>query len=155
MDCPDGLARCVDGRVQASRLFSYPAHCSGPPEQCSCPWDNLGSCKRGCVVEGADVVVARDHAWAQLCSPTAADVFSRPPIAPPELPISLCSEATYRCTGDVVVACEMDGATMKPRPLAACLRGCAEDGSAIDDDEGISRDAAIALLCRHGTEAPE
>jgi len=150
VDCPDGLARCSDGVVQASRAFSYPIPCPGPPERCTCPWDNLASCARGCSAEGIEIAMARAHALEQLCAPSAANVFARPPPLHVEPQAASCQGEHYRCAAGIVVACgeEDAGATETTVPLAACLRGCAEEGVTIDD-EGVSRDAAVAILCAH------
>jgi hypothetical protein len=148
VDCPDGVARCVGQTVQASRLYSYATPCSGPPETCSCPWDNVRGCERGCVVENDEVVMARDRAALQLCAPLAADVLSKPPPQDLVFAAMLCDSASYRCNQGVVVKCG-DG---EPLALASCVRGCADEDTVVDDD-GVTRDQAIAILCLHAPEA--
>jgi hypothetical protein len=71
IDCPDGLARCEAGVVSVSRLRMIELPCSGPPSRCSCPWDRLPVCDRGCATEGVEVVVDRAEARARLCAPSA------------------------------------------------------------------------------------
>ena len=150
VDCSDGLARCVDGVVEVSRVFSYASPCAGPPEQCRCPWDRLGACDRGCTADGVEIVLARERASAQLCAPSAADVFARPPLAVApgagDALGALCEGELYRCIGASVVACVVDGGA--PSAIAVCTRGCADEASYLDDDR-ITRDQAAALLCRH------
>jgi hypothetical protein len=153
VDCSDGVARCVDGVVQASRAFSYSVPCSGPPDRCRCPWDNLSACDRGCVAEGVEVAIARDPAPVQLCAPEAADVFARPPPgAPLEMPPGWCEGELFRCSGGVVIGCEGadagPSAPGAPGALATCLFGCAEPDMVLDDAP-VTRDAAVAILCAH------
>lgn len=155
VDCPDGLARCVDGVIEVSRVFAYASPCAGPPDQCRCPWDRLGACDRGCTAEDVEIVLARDKAAAQLCAPSAAPAaraFARAPLesgagdrATLVPPRALCEGELYRCVGGSVVACATDGG--EPSAIATCVRGCAEEASYLDDDR-VTRDQAVALLCR-------
>ncbi len=140
-DCPDGLGKCDDGLVSVSRLASLRSPCHGPIDECSCPWERIGSCPNGCAAEGVEVVIEREHAALQLCAPTAiAPPFSRR-VAPDSVPAPDCEEGQrYRCVDSVVVDC--DARTVGAR----CIRGCVAPGASVDDD-GAGREAAFAILC--------
>ena len=69
IDCSDGLARCVGGVVEVSRLATIPRPCRGAAGACECPWERAGDCDRGCVVEESTFVVDRSRATRQLCRP--------------------------------------------------------------------------------------
>jgi hypothetical protein len=141
IDCPDGLARCVDGVVEVSRLATIPQPCNqvgAGAAACACPWERAGDCDRGCVAEEATFVVDRDKALAQLCAP--------PPDAGPKVLPALqpsdCDEAVlYRCAGGAVVACEQHTV------VGRCERGCATEGGDIGVDVNIDREGAFAILC--------
>jgi hypothetical protein len=138
VDCSDGLARCVEGRIETSRAFSYPSPCSGA--QCACPWDRVSTCPRGCVVDDVEVAMTPARAVVQLCAPDPAIVFSRP--APADAGVVVrCDGERFHCSGGIVVAC-----ARAPEPVAVCDRGCADDGAALDD-ETVTLSAAIAILC--------
>ncbi len=146
VDCPDGLARCVGGVVEASRLFSHPEPCSGSREACECPWDRLGPCTAGCVAEDVEVVLPRPQASLQLCAPTGEAVYAVPQAGetPPALPTEAgtdCSDQRYLCHGGQVVACEP-----ALHVVAGCIKGCAVEGMTLDDD-ALADPAAVALLC--------
>jgi hypothetical protein len=163
VDCPDGLARCIGGVVEVSRVSHYELPCTGSPETCLCPWDSLGDCPRGCAAEGVEAVIPRDRAFAQLCAPDPADpteAFARPSpgVAPPP---GACETGGVRCVGSLVVACHesadpragaapgvadgvADGVTA--RTIATCLHGCAHEGDAIDE-EAVADEAAVRILC--------
>ena len=101
-DCPDGLARCTGGVVETSRLAAIPEPCQGPPESCACPWERAGECGGACVAEGAEIVVDRARALAQLCAPGPGGGDLARPISQP----ADCDEDTrYRCSGGAVVSC--------------------------------------------------
>jgi hypothetical protein len=141
VDCPDGLARCEEGVVEGSRLASIPQPCKGLPKDCACPWDRLGSCGAGCVVNDAELVVDRGHALAQLCAPSPdAGTYAAPP--PTDIqPTTACDEGdTYACSGGLVVACQTNAV------VARCVRGCFAPGAGVGDDLA-NREAAVALLC--------
>jgi hypothetical protein len=145
VDCPDGLARCEDGVVRVSRAYSYPVPCKESPEQCTCPWVNVGACERGCVAESIELVMRRALAAEQLCAPasgSAAGVLARPPDPAFEVRPGWCEGESYRCEGGAVVAC-----VDSPSALAACVKGCAEEGTTVDEE--IPHEAAIAILCAH------
>jgi hypothetical protein len=69
LDCPDGLARCVGGVLEASDLARIPMPCkaSEGKGQCACPWRAVGECPRGCLAEGVEVVSTPDRAAGRLC----------------------------------------------------------------------------------------
>ena len=160
VDCPDGLARCIGGVVEVSRVSHYELPCTGSPETCLCPWDSLGDCPRGCAAEGVEAVIPRDRAFVQLCAPDPADpteAFARPApgVAPPP---GACETDGVRCVGSLVVACResaapgaggaapgaADGVTA--RTIATCLHGCAHEGDGIDE-EAVADEAAVRILC--------
>ena len=141
VDCPDGLARCESGVVSASRMATVPARCHGPPSVCECPWDPVATCDAGCTAEGVEVVVERGRARPQLCAPVAGTAPFAVPRQPPAAAAAPCDEGErYECRGAAVIECASNTV------VATCLRGCDEDGGAIDDD-GVNRVAAFAILC--------
>jgi hypothetical protein len=149
VDCPDGLARCEAGGVSVSRLATIPDPCHGPPGACECPWQAEGECAGGCAADGAEIVIEASRAMRQLCAVLPdADVFVVPyavggaaPGSPAPRPPSACDEGDrYRCQGGEVVDCAAGLA------VARCSSGCFADGTSLDDD-GISREAAFAILC--------
>jgi hypothetical protein len=148
VDCPDGLARCVDGNVEASRLATIPQPCRRPPPECACPWERVGTCDDGCVVEGIELVMERRYAGVQLCAPRG-DAGVAIPLTGASTPASACDEGQlYRCRAGQVVACR-DNAV-----IGSCASGCFTDQAAIDADLGIgipkttiSREEAFAILC--------
>lgn len=140
IDCPDGLGRCSGGVVEVSRLTSIPQPCKGSPESCACPWDRLGDCEEGCVVDDVDVVIERDVALRQLCAPHG-DAGAVARVLPEQSPAG-CDEAElYRCVGGSIIACKEHAV------VASCARGCVRDGASLDDDTPVRREAAFAILC--------
>ena len=140
VDCPAGLARCVEGAIQVSRAFRHPEPCKGVAEECACPWQLVGRCAGGCVADGVSLPLAAERAERQLCALVPTD----PPVAePPPLgsspPVS-CSDEPYRCVGSWVLACPAR------RVVAKCTRGCAEEGETLDDPS-VDDPAAVYLLC--------
>jgi hypothetical protein len=146
VDCPDGLARCVDGVVESSRLFRHPDPCSASAEECSCPWVKGERCTSGCVSEGTEVVLPPDEADHQLCAPPGgrADLYARPAFAPAPSDPGCDGDERYHCFGGVVVRC--DEAAV--RALSVCLRGCAEERQTLDQ-RTLQDEQAAALLCVH------
>jgi hypothetical protein len=160
VDCPDGLARCRDGVVEISRLFSYPVPCTGPAERCTCPWDRLSPCDHGCVAEEIELALPRDRAFSQLCAPSPSQPVARAPVAGTTVPKAACDGELYRCVAGNVVACASDDGTSAASPqrgqhqddagpavVATCAHGCADEGDFLDDGR-ITRDQAALLLCR-------
>src|SRR5947209_8781387 len=81
-DCSDGLARCVEGRVEISLAGHVPHPCGSPRERgnaCECPWRSVGQCATGCVKDGLEVVATGEVALVQLCA--ASEPVVRP-VAP-------------------------------------------------------------------------
>jgi hypothetical protein len=93
------------------------------------------------VAEGVELVVERSRAVTQLCAPEPeAGLLAAAP-APGALPTAPCDEGDlYRCSGGSVIACASNAV------LAQCIRGCAAEGAGIDD-ERVSREGAVAILC--------
>ena len=146
IDCSDGLARCTGGMVEVSRAYHYPDPCHGPEERCRCPWERIDECAQGCAADGVEQVMPGELAAKQLCALPAGqstEGIARPltvDAGPP--PLGTCdSEAGYRCVGSVVVACGPS-----PQRLATCIRGCAREGEALDD-EGVGVAGVLAILC--------
>jgi hypothetical protein len=140
IDCPDGLARCSGGVVEVSRLARITQPCKGTAEQCTCGWERVGECDRGCVVDELVAVVDRTAAFRQLCALEADAAAPARLIAAP--PASQCEEEDlYRCAGSAIVACA-DRAV-----VALCAKGCATEGGSLGTDVPVSREAAFAILC--------
>jgi hypothetical protein len=142
VDCPDGLARCEEGTVSVSRLATLPMPCQGPAIACSCPWEAVAeACPGGCAADGVEVVAPRALAAAQLCAPGRdASVFAFLSLLP-DAGEAVCDEgARYLCAGGRVVECASRSV------VGQCVRACFADGTSIDDD-GVSREAAFAILC--------
>jgi hypothetical protein len=141
IDCPDGLARCVEGVVEVSRLTTIPQPCNqagAGAGACACPWERAGDCDRGCVAEEATFLVERDRALVQLCAP-APD--AGPKVLPALQPADCDEDVLYRCASGAVVACEQHAV------VARCERGCATEGGDIGTDVRIDREGAFAILC--------
>lgn len=147
-DCSDGLLRCVDGRVEASRAAHIPHPCTpqktGEKGSCECPWEVAAECPAGCAVEGLEVLGERtDAGSAQLCRPVGA-VARRP--LPGEGASEVCAAAGYACVGGVVRQC---AATQRPSTaLATCLHGCAPWVGVVEDGETTNPDGVVSILCR-------
>jgi hypothetical protein len=141
VDCPDGLARCEEGAVSVSRLATLPVPCRGAAGACTCPWEALAACPRGCAADGVEVVVERARATSQLCAPESdAGAFAGRPWSAMDAGESPCEEGDrYRCAAGRVIDCEASA-------VGLCPRGCFAEGTAIDDD-GVNREAAFAILC--------
>jgi hypothetical protein len=121
VDCPDGLARCVDGQLRKSKVAAVPANAA-------CPWEPAGVCPGVCV-EG--VVVAAEHA-GQLCRPEAGAWREQ------RAAFGECQDARWECNASRVVGCDAK------QIVAVCTQGCAVDG--LDDD--LSEGDAVTILCR-------
>jgi hypothetical protein len=138
IDCPDGLARCSGGIVEASRLATIAMPCKGSPESCVCPWDRAGECEQGCVVDDLEVVVDRPLAATQLC---AAPPDAGPLTRAGSQAAGCTEDVQWRCTGGAVVSCQDQAA------VAVCLRGCFREGTEIGTELPVTREAAFAILC--------
>jgi hypothetical protein len=149
VDCPDGLARCIGGVVEVSRVARVPQPCPPGAEKktCTCPWDAVDKCDRGCAAEGTEVVVSPERAAARVCANDPANPIARPaPFAVP--PAGVCGDAEgFRCVGSLVLACEPgDGAASEGRVVAACTRGCFREGELLREEEA-DVEGATRILC--------
>lgn len=154
-DCSDGLVRCVEGRVEASRLAHLPHPCGSLKEgknECACPWDTVANCASGCADEGLVAIGDADAGTRQLCrvEPAAGGgigAIARPPLPgdPGLLAPRICSDVGVACTDGMVRSC--DGAGAPEQVSAFCVHGC-EPGIAIDHGERMIGDGAAAILCR-------
>jgi hypothetical protein len=149
-DCPDGLARCVGGSVEVSRVKRVPRPCPATfkPEDCVCPWEEIEACTLGCAAEGAEVVVDPARAVAQLCAPDPAHPVARP--APGAVaPRGVCDAAGYRCVASLVVVCA-DSASgdggLDAHVVGACIHGCFQEGELLGEEEA-ELGAATRILC--------
>jgi hypothetical protein len=152
-DCSDGLARCVDGRIEVSRAAHLPHPCApsgASPEDrrrlCECPWDLAGRCASGCAVDGVEVVATADVAATQLCA--ALEPIARPMTPADPRVDGVCASEEVRCESGVVRVCDAPGRPV--RPVAVCLDGCEP---AIGWPEGVPGERATgagagAILCR-------
>jgi hypothetical protein len=138
LDCSDGLARCEAGVVSVSRLATIPLPCSGP--ECGCPWERLADCEHGCAADGVEVAIDRTQAGTQLCAPAPdAGAFARTTL--PVRATVPCEEGQrYVCSAGLTIECASGTA------FALCIRGCCAERASVDDD-GVSREAAFAILC--------
>jgi hypothetical protein len=147
-DCADGLARCVGGSVEVSRLAHVPHPCAAPgdrPGACACPWDVAARCAEGCAGEGVEVLAAAPIAVAQLCRPNEPVVRPLGLADPAEE--GVCSDREIACKRGRIVTC--DAAGQPPRAVAACLHGCAFSiGLSSDHGAAPTLDGAAAILCR-------
>jgi hypothetical protein len=151
-DCSDGLLRCIDGRVEASRTAHLPHPCGGAKRgerpACECPWEAFAPCPSGCALEGFEVIGSpSDAGAAQLCR--ASQPVARPILPGDAIPTEVCSTEGVACVDGIVRTCEARGQTV--RAVAVCLHGC-QPYVGIDDqgDPGASKnlDGVVAILCR-------
>ncbi len=146
-DCSDGLLRCVDGRIEASRAAWLPDPCGSPGQEkggaCVCPWDPIGRCPNGCVADGLEVVATPDAGAAQLCRPDAP--IARPLLPGEGGPAEICASGGYACVDRIVRHCERPGQPV--RMLGLCLFGC-QQGIAVESGETLNPDGLVAILCR-------
>jgi hypothetical protein len=144
-DCSDGLARCVDGRVEISIAGHVPSPCTARerPGGCSCAWAPAATCETGCVKDGIEVVASADVARAQLCA--AAEPLLRP-LSPTELAtVLICAEDGVSCVDGRVQACTTRG--QPAQLLGACVNGCAT-GIGVEPGDLLTGDGPAAILCR-------
>jgi hypothetical protein len=86
------------------------------------------------------VVLAKGRALAQLCAAADGASLFTPPRAE-DTPHGCDEGQLYRCGAGAVTACR-DNAV-----VARCVRGCVDEGAAVDDDVPVTREAAFAILC--------
>jgi hypothetical protein len=137
--------------VEVSLLTAIAQPCA-PPSPCACPWSVQAYCERGCVAEGAEVVIEPPLAARQLCAasqdggavmrvspvgrPGGRDVTVRPPAH------AVCDDGQlYRCSGADVVDCRENAI------IGTCLRGCFAPDACLEGDALANREAAFAILC--------
>lgn len=63
------------------------------------------------------------------------------PAAAGETPRGCDEGQAYRCEGAVVTGCVANAV------VARCLRGCVVEGTGLDNDVPVGREAAAAILC--------
>lgn len=153
-DCSDGLARCVEGRLELARAAHLPYPCGKPGEAtrvCACPWETVDRCRNGCALDGTTVFAEGDAGvvLTQLCRPD--EVVARPVNAADPPAAGVCNTEGWACVNGVVRACA--GAGMPIQPLAVCIHGCEAatglpEGESPPLVEGKSVDGATAILCR-------
>lgn len=149
-DCSDGLARCVAGHVEVSRLGHVPHPCEPRAGvTCACPWDDVGACEVGCAAEHLEISAEPDAAKSQLCSPRRAVERE---LLPDEVPRDVCAGLGFSCVDNVVRECSEIGRPV--RAIARCIDGCAS-GVNVPLIEGTDRpgaptrlDGVVAILCR-------
>lgn len=145
VDCPDGLARCQGGQVQASRAYHYAFPCVGSPERCACPWEPVGEC--ACAADGVEIVAPRELARAQLCAPRPGSEIARPftgEANDAEAALPCDGEAErFRCVSGIVHVCS----AANLRPAMVCARGCSGI-EGLPADAEVTLHAAAAILCR-------
>jgi hypothetical protein len=68
-------------------------------------------------------------------------------------PLGEDADRGFRCTQSLLLACSpaaaADALAPSARVVAACVRGCAAEGEAIDDDDVTDPEIAARILCRH------
>jgi len=157
-DCSDGLLRCVEGRVEASRAAHLPHGCGGGAggterrTACECPWDFVMQCASGCAREGLEAIgVLSDAGAVQLCRPSAP--VARPVLPGDPVPTDICTSEGVACVDGIIRACEAPG--LPTRAVATCLNGCQShvgmdgwgddsgDPGALKDPDGVA-----SILCR-------
>lgn len=147
-DCSDGLVRCVEDRVEVSRLAHLPHPCGSLTEArgaCACPWDTVARCPNGCAAQGLVAVGDADAGARQLCRPSSSVMRPLLPGDPAASSPRICGEASVACRDDVVRVCDEPGRA--ERLVAVCLHGC-EPGIGIDHGESAIDDGVAAILCR-------
>lgn len=147
-DCSDGLARCVDGRVETSVGKHIPYPCTSQPGRerggaCECPWESAGQCASGCVKDGLEVVATAEVAREQLC--TASTPVLRPVTAVESVAARICAEENVSCAENIVRTCSARG--QPERLVAGCAAGCAT-GIAVEPEDFATADGVAAILCR-------
>jgi len=123
VDCPPGLSRCVDGRLEKSALGTV----SGTA---TCPWVPLGDCPGDCV-EG--IVLPEEHA-RQLCLVEGGVLLRRSAAGADD-----CHDARFECAASQVIDCDAK------QIVATCTQGCALPAL----DEEVAEGEAVTILCRH------
>jgi hypothetical protein len=145
-DCSDGLARCVEGRVEISVAGHVSHPCTSSREKpgtCECPWQIAGQCEAGCVKDGVEVVATPDVARAQLCAVT--EPLLRPLLPAEAAAVSICAEEGVSCVDGVVRACALRG--QPAAAIGACVHGCGP-GIGVEPGDVLTGNGPAAILCR-------
>lgn len=144
-DCSDGLARCVEGRVEASVAGHVPYPCTAGEKSgaCECAWRLDARCASGCVKDGVEVVATAEVARVQLCAPTEPALRSLLPAE--SAVVSVCNDESASCVDGIVRSCAAPG--QPARLVAACVSGCAA-GVGVEPGDLLTADGAAAILCR-------
>lgn len=151
-DCSDGLLRCQQGQVEASRVAHVSARCGEgqSPEkkasECTCPWDVVLSC--ACAIEGVEISATIDAGARQLCRPSSP--VARPVLGSDDASVNVCAEEGTSCREGIVRLCDAPAAVS--RPVAYCIFGCATGVQVVEteDGPGANLDGVISILCRRG-----
>jgi hypothetical protein len=134
-DCVPDLFRCREGTVERSLPGFVPDPCEGPTERCTCPWQRVDACAKGCASAPAhELFLEHDAGATQLCAAEPAAVFGG---AVPE-GVACDDEGDVACAKSVVVRCERP-----PRLLATCTHGCAVSTL----PEGVRDREAVMIAC--------
>lgn len=148
-DCSDGLLRCVEGEVEASRVAHLPNGCGANqnPEGrlgCTCPWERVLRCGSGCVEEGLEVIAFPDAGAAQLCRPETP--VARPLLATETSTTEICANEGFACVENIVRVCDQPGQPV--RLVGKCLHGC-QPGITLDHGETKNPNPGVlSILCR-------
>jgi len=147
-DCSDGMVRCVQGRIEVSRLAHLPHPCGDPNAlekrgACTCPWDVIGQCSSGCAEDALEVLATADAGAAKVCradGPVARPILPGDPFEP-----SVCSFEGVQCADGIIRHC--DGAGRPSRAIALCFSGC-DPAVGIDHGAPANPDGVSMILCR-------
>lgn len=148
-DCSDGLLRCIDGQVEASRATHIPDSCAkGAAGErrattCTCPWESVGACPSGCVENGLEVVAWPDAGFPQLCLPNHA--VARPLLPAETESTEICATEGVTCVNETVRLCEHIG--RPARLVGKCLNGC-QAHIEIEPGETMDLHGVLSILCR-------
>ncbi|MBX3192732.1 MAG: hypothetical protein KF819_37460 [Labilithrix sp.] len=148
-DCGDGLARCVEGRLESSLAAHLPHPCRETERgRCVCPWESIGRCAAGCVRSGLEIVATPEVARAQLCRPEIPVLRA---LLPADVArVEICGEEGTSCVDGIVRVCAARGQPV--RPVAACAFGCAIgvgiDPADLEPGGSPIADGPAPILCR-------
>ena len=149
-DCSDGLLRCHQGHVEASRTSHVSARCGEgqSPEkkasECVCPWDLVTACT--CVLEGVEISASPDAGARQLCRPEQP--VARPVLGSDDASVTVCADEGTTCRDGIVRVCDAPAAVS--RTVAYCIFGCAPGVSLLETEDGptANLDGVISILCQ-------
>ena len=141
IDCPDGLARCIGGVVEVSRLATIAQPCRAAPEACACPWDRVGDCEQGCVGDEVDVVMDRDLALRAAVRAPRPTPGPSPGGCRCRRPAGCDEEELYRCATAQSSRAPSTWSSRRARGAAS------SEGASLGSDTALRREAAFAILC--------